>query len=172
MIGALNTAIVEAGPHVYSFTMHQLWTMVLSICGGITAVSAAIAIIIKVISKMKEPDNKQNSRLEEHDKKLDSVDKKLAADKDRLDLFQSKIIQLEERQKESSITIEVHERKIVEAEQRINKSEHGSNVTMKALLALLSHGIDGNAIEPMKEAKAALENYLIDGQNNTKNIMN
>lgn len=172
MIGALNTAIVEAGPHVYSFTMHQLWTMVLSICGGITAVSAAIAIIIKVISKMKEPDNKQNSRLEEHDKKLDSVDKKLAADKDRLDLFQSKIVQLEERQKESSITIEVHERKIVEAEQRINKSEHGSNVTMKALLALLSHGIDGNAIEPMKEAKAALENYLIDGQNNTKNIMN
>lgn len=172
MIGALNTAIVEAGPHVYSFTMHQLWTMVLSICGGITAVSAAIAVIIKVISKMKEPDNKQNSRLEEHDKKLDSVDKKLAADKDRLDLFQSKIVQLEERQKESSITIEVHERKIVEAEQRINKSEHGSNVTMKALLALLSHGIDGNAIEPMKEAKAALEDYLIDGQNNTKNIMN
>ena len=36
---------------------------------------------------------------------------------------------------------------------------------MKALLALLSHGIDGNAIDPMKEAKAALESYLIDGQN-------
>lgn len=171
MIGALNTAIVEAGPHVYSFTMHQLWTMVLSICGGITAVSAAIAVIIKVISKVKEPDNKQNLRLEEHDKKLDSVDKKLAADKDRLDLFQSKIVQLEEHQKENSITIEVHEQKIVEAEQRINKSEHGSNVTMKALLALLSHGIDGNAIEPMKEAKAALENYLIDGQN-AKNLNN
>ena len=171
MIGTLNTAIIEAGPHVYSFTMHQLWTMILSICGGITAVSAAVAVIVKVIGKMKEPDNKQNSRLEEHDKKLESVDKKLAADKDRLDLFQSKIVQLEERQKENSITIEVHERKIVEAEQRINKSEHGSNVTMKALLALLSHGIDGNAIEPMKEAKAALENYLIDGQN-TKNPNN
>ena len=43
---------------------------------------------------------------------------------------------------------------------------------MKALLALLSHGIDGNASEPMNEDKAALENYLIDGQNNTKNITN
>ena len=32
------------------------------------------------------------------------------------------------------------------------------------LMALLSHGIDGNAIDPMKEAKAALESYLIDGQ--------
>jgi hypothetical protein len=143
--------------------------MILSICGGITAISASIAVIIKFVSKVKEPDNKQNQHLEEHDKKFDSIDKKLAADKDRLDLFQSKIVQLEEHQKENTITIEVHERKIVEAEQRINKSEHGSNVTMKALLALLSHGIDGNAIEPMKEAKAALENYLIDGQNNTKN---
>lgn len=143
--------------------------MILSICGGITVISAAIAVIIKFVSKIKEPDNKQNEHLQEHDKKFDSIDKKLAADKDRLDLFQSKIVQLEEHQKENTITIEVHERKIVEAEQRINKSEHGSNVTMKALLALLSHGIDGNAIEPMKEAKAALENYLIDGQNNSKN---
>ena len=163
MIGMLTAA-----PHVYSFTIEQLWTMILSICGGITAVAAAIAVIIKVVSKVKEPDDKQNTRLGEHDKKLDSIDRKLAADKDRLDLFQSKIVQLEERQKENSIMIEVHERKIAEAEQRINKSEHGSNVTMKALLALLSHGIDGNAIEPMKEAKAALEDYLIDGQNTKK----
>lgn len=165
----MSTVLLNAAPHVYTFTMHQLQTMILSICGGITAISAAIAVIIKFVSKVKEPDNKQNQHLEEHDKKFDSIDKKLAADKDRLDLFQSKIVQLEERQKENTITIKVHEHKIVEAEQRINKSEHGSNVTMKALLALLSHGIDGNAIEPMKEAKAALENYLIDGQNNTKN---
>ena len=163
------TGLLNAGPHVYSFTMEQLWTMILSICGGITAVSAAIAVIIKAVSKIKEPDNKQNTRLESHDKEFESVNRKLAADKDRLDLFQSKLVTLEERQKENSISIEVHERKIVEAEQRINKSEHGSNVTMKALLALLSHGIDGNAIEPMKEAKTALENYLIDGQN-TKNV--
>lgn len=165
----MSTVLLNAAPHVYTFTMHQLQTMILSICGGITAISAALAVIIKFVSKIKEPDNKQNEHLEEHDKKFDSIDKKLAADKDRLDLFQSKIVQLEEHQKENTITIEVHERKIVEAEQRINKSEHGSNVTMKALLALLSHGIDGNAIEPMKEAKAALENYLIDGQNNSKN---
>lgn len=165
----MSTVLLNAAPHVYTFTMHQLQTMILSICGGITAISAAIAVIMKFVSKIKEPDNKQNEHLEEHDKKFDSIDKKLAANKDRLDLFQSKIVQLEERQKENAITIEVHEHKIVEAEQRINKSEHGSNVTMKALLALLSHGIDGNAIEPMKEAKAALENYLIDGQNNSKN---
>ena len=142
--------------------------MVLSICGGITAISAAIAVIIKAINHAKAPDNKQNERLSAHDAEFEKVNRKLSADKD---LFQSKLVSLEEHQKENSITLEVHDRKILEAEQRIGHSEQGNNVTMKALLALLSHGIDGNAIEPMKEAKAALENYLIDGQN-TKNAMN
>ena len=80
-----------------------------------------------------------------------------------LDLYRSKILSLEEHQKEQDITIEAHSSKIAGIEQRLTKSEHGSNVTMKALLALLSHGIDGNAIDPMKEAKAEIENYLING---------
>lgn len=167
MIGSLNAA-----PHVYSFTIQQLQAMLLSICGGITVISAAIAVIIKAINHAKAPDDKQNERLNAHDTELEKINRKLGADKDRLDLFQSKLVSLEEHQKENSITLEVHDRKILEAEQRIGHSEQGNNVTMKALLALLSHGIDGNAIEPMKEAKVALENYLIDGQNNTKNITN
>lgn len=147
MIGSLNAA-----PHVYSFTIQQLQTMLLSICGGITAISAAIAVIIKAINHVKAPDDKQNERLNAHDAEIEKINRKLGADKDRLDLFQSKLVSLEEHQKENSITLEVHDRKILESEQRISHSEQGNNVTMKALLALLSHGIDG--------------------QNNTKNIMN
>lgn len=90
---------------------------------------------------------------------------KLKNDKEVLDLYRSKLLSLEEHQKEQDIVVEDHGRKIAGVEQRVNKSEHGINVMMKALLALLSHGIDGNAIDPMKEAKAALESYLIDGQN-------
>ena len=33
---------------------------------------------------------------------------------------------------------------------------------MKALLALLRHGIDGNDVEGMKKVKSELEQYLID----------
>lgn len=143
----------------------------MSICGGITAISAAIAVIIKAINKAKEPNTKQDIKLGEHDKLFESIDRKLATDKDRLDLYQSKLLSLEQKIKENAITLELHDRKIIEAEQRIGHSEQGNNVTMKALLALLSHGIDGNAIEPMREAKAALENYLIDGQN-TKSTTN
>lgn len=159
MIGLLN-----AGPHVYTFTIEQLWTSILGVCGGITAIAAAVAVILNAIKKAKEPDTKRNAKLNDHDKHLEDVDRKLKNDKEVLDLYRSKILSLEEHQKEQDIIVEEHSRKIAGVEQRVNRSEHGINVMMKALLALLSHGIDGNAIDPMKEAKAALESYLIDGQ--------
>ena len=142
MIGSLNAA-----PHVYSFTIQQLQTMLLSICGGITAISAAIAVIIKAINHAKAPDDKQNERLNAHDAEIEKINRKLGADKDRLDLFQSKLVSLEEHQKENSITLEVHDRKILESEQRISHSEQGNNVTMKALLALQCHH-EGSACTP------------------------
>ena len=44
---------------------------------------------------------------------------------------------------------------------RIKGIERGNRVTQRALLALLSHGIDGNEIDAMSKAKEELENYLI-----------
>lgn len=40
--------------------------------------------------------------------------------------------------------------------------DDGYRVTLLALLALLDHGIDGNNIEQMQKAKAALQTHLID----------
>lgn len=44
---------------------------------------------------------------------------------------------------------------------RIEAIEEGNRTTQKAILALLTHSIDGNNIEEMKKAKKALEEYLI-----------
>ena len=65
--------------------------MILSIAGGITAISAAIVVIIKAIKKAKEPDTKQNMKLIEHDKHLEDIDRKLKNDKEVLDLYRSKL---------------------------------------------------------------------------------
>ena len=158
MIGLLN-----AGPHVYTFTIEQLWTSILGICGGITAIAAAVAVILNAIKKAKEPDTKQNAKLNDHDKHLEDVDRKLKNDKEALDLYRSKILSLEEHQKEQDGLLEEHSRKMAAAEQPLGKNDHALSVVMQALLALLSHGIDGNSVEPMKEAKAILEKYLING---------
>lgn len=158
MIGLLN-----AGPHVYTFTIEQLWTSILGVCGGITAIAAAVAVILNAIKKAKEPDTKQNAKLNDHDKHFEDVDRKLKNDKEALDLYRSKILSLEEHQKEQDVLLEEHSRKMAAAEQHLEKNDHALSVVMQALLALLSHGIDGNSVEPMKEAKAILEKYLING---------
>ena len=44
---------------------------------------------------------------------------------------------------------------------RLNKMEEGNAITQRALLALLAHGIDGNDVEAMREAKNELTNFLI-----------
>lgn len=44
---------------------------------------------------------------------------------------------------------------------RLDSIEDGNRATQRALLALLDHGIDGNNISQMQEAKTALQNHLI-----------
>lgn len=44
---------------------------------------------------------------------------------------------------------------------RISAVEDGSRVTQRAILALLSHAIDGNDVDALKEAKTELQDYLI-----------
>lgn len=44
---------------------------------------------------------------------------------------------------------------------RLEVIEEGNRVTQRALLALLSHGIDGNDIDAMEEAKKELQTFLI-----------
>ena len=45
---------------------------------------------------------------------------------------------------------------------RLDTLSEGDKMTKHSLLALLAHGIDGNNITQMKDAKKELEDYLID----------
>ena len=44
--------------------------------------------------------------------------------------------------------------------ERLDEIEAGNRVTQRALLALLSHGIDGNDVDSMKVAKQELTDFL------------
>lgn len=45
---------------------------------------------------------------------------------------------------------------------RLDTLSEGDKMTKRSLLALLAHGIDGNNVTQMKDAKKELEDYLID----------
>ena len=46
--------------------------------------------------------------------------------------------------------------------ERLKTLDEANRVTQKAILALLSHGIDGNDVDDLRKAKKELENYLIE----------
>lgn len=56
-----------------------------------------------------------------------------------------------------------HDDILAKDNRRLENIENGNRYTQRALLALLSHGIDGNEVEAMKRAKDELTNFLIEG---------
>ena len=53
------------------------------------------------------------------------------------------------------------ERRLINDNDRLRDIEKGDRATQRALLALLDHGIDGNNIKQMQDAKEELQNHLI-----------
>lgn len=53
------------------------------------------------------------------------------------------------------------ERQLSNDDDRLCDIERGNRATQKALLALLDHGIEGNNIKQMQDAKEELQNHLI-----------
>lgn len=59
-------------------------------------------------------------------------------------------------------TLGDHESFFANDKKRLEAIEEGNRVTQKAILALLSHGIDGNDVDAMRSAKNELQEYLIE----------
>jgi hypothetical protein len=110
-----------------TITPAQIVQLFLWFCGAITAIGAAVAVIIKLVNAAKAPTKKLEERLAALEKKVEEHKGYFSNDNERLDIL-----------------------------------EEGNKVTQRALLALLSHGIDGNDVEGMRSAKAELQKYLIE----------
>lgn len=99
------------------------WTKIFTVCGYISVVGAAIAVIAKWI----KPAINYSRRLEEverHDKK----------DIERFD----------------------------EIEKRLKVYDSASQAQFKAIVALMDHGISGNSIDKLKDARDELTKYIIE----------
>ena len=109
-----------------TFTVAEVYSMVMALCGAIITVSAAIAVIFKAYQLLKKPEKTQDERIKVLEQKVERHDQLFNNDNKRLKTL-----------------------------------EDGHRVEQQALLALLSHALNGNDIESLKEAKDKLQNYLI-----------
>lgn len=119
------------------FTLSQAWAVILSVCGGIVTISAAVAVALKVVHHFRKPNLKQDEEIEKLWRKVNDVEDKVSRNHDEYMMY------------------------FGNDKRRLDAIEEGNRVSQQALLALLSHGLDGNDTEGMKNAKRELEKYLL-----------
>lgn len=114
---------------VIQFTPAQL----LVIAGAIITLSTACGVIVNLISKLKEPQKKQDDRIK--------------ALEDRADKFDG--------------IIEKFREYFDNDDKRLKAIDEGNKITQQGLLALLKHALNGNDTQALKIAEKNLEEYLI-----------
>ena len=114
-------------------SIQEFWTILMGCCSALITIAAAVSIIISAVKKLKEPENVQNNKIRD---------------------IEDKMKHLEDRLKK-------HEEYFNNDNKRLLAIEEGNRVTQKALLALMSHAINGNDIDKLKEAENSLREYLI-----------
>ena len=114
-------------------SIQEFWTILMGCCSALITIAAAVSIIISAVKKLKEPENIQNNKIRD---------------------IEDKMKHLEDRLKK-------HEEYFNNDNKRFLAIEEGNRVTQKALLALMSHAINGNDIDKLKEAENSLREYLI-----------
>lgn len=125
---------------VISFTIEQLFGWVLAFCGAVAAIGAAAVWISKAMAKLREPQSRQDDRLDKLEQRLNRHDELFTNDNRRL-------------------------QRIAENQQ---DQAHQNRLILNGMLALFDHAIDGNHIESLKAAKKETNDYLI-GWKNPKN---
>lgn len=114
---------------VIQFTPAQL----IALAAAIITIASAVGVIINLITKIKEPETKQNERISHCEERLNKMD----------------------------VIIEKFQGYFSNDDRRFKEIEEGNKITQTALLALLKHSINGNDTKALKEAEKNLEDYLI-----------
>lgn len=60
-----------------TFTITDLWQMFLAMCGAIATIAGAGIIIYKIYKSIKQPDTERDTKLKEHEKKLENCSTRL-----------------------------------------------------------------------------------------------
>lgn len=114
-------------------TPEEFWTLLLACCSALITISAAVSVVISAVKKLKEPENAQNNEIQ---------------------ALKNDVIEIRAQ-------LKVHDEYFGNDNRRLSSIEEGNRVTQRALLALMSHAINGNDIDKLKKAESELKEYLI-----------
>lgn len=113
-------------------TPHDLMMMFIAMCGAVVTIGTAITLISSWINKAKQPEVKQNEKIEKLETHVHEIDGKL----EKFDEYFDRNTQ------------------------RFKQIEYTNEITLEALYALLSHSLDGNNTKSLEESQTKLHDYL------------
>ena len=73
---------------IVSFTIGQLVGSILAACAALSCVAAAVTWVVKVVSKVRAPEHRQDERLTELERRVAKHDEFLDRDKERLEAIE------------------------------------------------------------------------------------
>lgn len=127
----------------FAFTLADAVTWILSVCGAIAGIGAAIAVLVKFNSFLKKPNHEQDVKIENLEEKITKMYGEVDAVKDLLASKDSQYMDLFKRDKA-----------------RLDAQENSMNMLLRANFALLGHALNGNNVEQMQSAFNDIQEYL------------
>ncbi len=117
---------------------HDLWNIMLAVCAGIVSISAAFAVIIKIIEHFKQPDKKQDDRITNLETKVDGIEERLQKGNEHFECHDHQMQRLEDSMKKSNMLI------------------------IESLKVLIEHDIDGNNVDRLKDTSHRIDKFLLE----------
>lgn len=117
-------------------TPQEIINTILALCGAIITISAAMTVIVKAVEKLRQPNKKQDERLDKVEQDIKSIRERLRDGDHQFFLDTERMGKIETSQKEINIII------------------------IESLQALTKHAIDGNDVESLRESKKRLDDFL------------
>ena len=119
-----------------TITPQEIINTILALCGAIITISAAMTVIIKAVEKLRQPNKKQDERLDKVEQDIKNIRERLRDGDHQFFLDTERMGKIETSQKEINIII------------------------IESLQALTKHAIDGNDVESLRESKKRLDDFL------------
>lgn len=127
----------------FTFTLADAVTWILSVCGAIAGIGAAIAVLVKFNTFLKKPNHDQDVKIENLEEKITKMSGEVDAVKDLLASKDNQYMDLFKRDKA-----------------RLDAQENSMNMLLRANFALLGHALNGNNVEQMQSAFNDIQEYL------------
>lgn len=122
---------------VITFTLEEVWHLILAICGGIVAISGAVAVIVQIIKKLRHPNRQQNEDIAD---------------------LKNRMKKVEDRLEEGNAKFKEEERQTRELEEDLKTT---IRMIIEGLQALTAHALDGTSTDELRKAKQNLDSYLL-----------